>query len=83
MLGKVGYTDAMATRGFVPGVSEGILKICTLIPAVTYTLIFLLYQFGYPLTKKKLEPVYAYVRQTNAANEAASPTEADAPPEFL
>ena len=45
----------MATRGFVPGVSEGILMVCTLIPAVTYTLIFLLYQFGYPLTKKRLE----------------------------
>ncbi len=69
LLGKAGYTDKMANLGFVPGVSEGILKICTLIPAVTYTLIFLLYRFGYPLTKERLEPVYAYVRQTNAASE--------------
>ena len=76
LLDKVGYTKDMATRGFVPGVSEGILKICTLIPAVTYTLIFLLYRFGYPLTKERLEPVYAYVRQTNAAAEnAAQPEE--------
>ncbi len=65
LLGKVGYTKEMAELGFVEGVSPGILKICTLIPAITYTLIFLLYRFGYPLTKERLEPVYAYVRQTN------------------
>ena len=69
-LGKLGYTDAMASAGFVPGVSEGILRICTLIPAVTYTLIFLLYRFGYPLTKERLEPIYAYVRQINAETAA-------------
>ncbi len=74
LLGRIGYTDSMATRGFVPGVSEGILMVCTLIPAVTYTLIFLLYQFGYPLTKKRLEPIYAYVRQTNADAEDESLT---------
>ncbi len=66
LLGKIGYDASMANAGFVPGVSEGILKICTLIPAVTYTLIFILYQFAYPLTKEKLEPVYAYVRKVNS-----------------
>ena len=68
LLAKIGYdSDKMANAGFVPGVSEGILTICTVIPAVTYTLIFILYQFAYPLTKKKLEPIYKYVRETNAA----------------
>lgn len=68
LLAKIGYdSDKMSNAGFVPGVSEGILTICTVIPAVTYTLIFLLYQFAYPLTKEKLEPVYKYVRETNAA----------------
>lgn len=70
LLAMVGYeADTMAEAGFVPGVSEGILKVCTLIPAVTYTLIFLLYQFAYPLTKKRLEPVYEYVREVNSAAE--------------
>lgn len=66
LLGKIGYdAKTMANAGFVEGVSPGILTICTAIPAVTYTLIFLLYQFAYPLTKKKLEPVYEYVRKAN------------------
>ena len=55
----------MANAGFVPGISEGILAVCTVIPAITYTLIFVFYQFFYPLTKEKLEPVYEYVRQNN------------------
>ncbi|MBQ1553711.1 MAG: hypothetical protein IIZ66_09200, partial [Clostridia bacterium] len=70
LLGKIGYdAKTMANAGFVEGVSPGILTICTAIPAVTYTLIFLLYQFAYPLTKKKLEPVYEYVRKANEHNE--------------
>ncbi len=76
LLGKIGYNaDTMANAGFVPGVSEGILKVCTAIPAVTYTLIFLLYVI-FPLTKEKLEPVYSYIRSSNAkisANESESP----------
>lgn len=66
LLGKVGYdVDIMANAGFVNGVSQGILMVCTLIPAVTYTLIFLLYKFAYPLTKEKLVPVYETVRKNN------------------
>lgn len=66
LLGKVGYDSAtMANAGYVEGVSEGILTVCTIIPAITYTLIYLLYKFVYPLTKEKLEPVYEYVRETN------------------
>lgn len=66
LLAIVGYdVNIMANAGFVDGVSQGILKVCTLIPAVTYTLIFLLYKFAYPLTKEKLVPVYEAVRKSN------------------
>ncbi len=66
LLGKIGYNaETMANAGFVPGVSEGILKVCTIIPAITYTLIFLLYVL-FPLTKERLEPVYSYIRSNNA-----------------
>ncbi len=66
LLGKIGYeATTMANAGYVEGISEGILTVCTLIPAITYTLIFILYKFFYPLTKEKLEPVYAYVREAN------------------
>ena len=44
-------------------VSDGILFICTLIPAIVYTLVWALMQFGYPLTKARLEPIYAYMRE--------------------
>ena len=71
LLAKVGYdVNVMANAGFVPGVSEGILKVCTVIPAITYTLIFLLYQFAYPLTKEKLEPIYSYVRASHESEAA-------------
>lgn len=69
LLGKIGYdATVMSNAGYVEGVSEGILKVCTLIPAVIYTMIFLLYKFAYPLTKEKLEPVYEYVREHNQSN---------------
>lgn len=67
LLGKIGYdASIMANAGYVEGVSEGILTVCTAIPAVVYTLIFLLYKFAYPLTKEKLEPVYKYIREQNS-----------------
>ncbi len=66
LLGKIGYDAAtMANAGYVSGISEGILAVCTLIPAITYTLVFVLYKFFYPLTKEALEPVYEYVRKNN------------------
>ncbi len=66
LLGKIGYeAETMANAGYVDGISDGILTVCTLIPAITYTLVFILYKFFYPLTKEKLEPVYEYVRQNN------------------
>ncbi len=70
-----GYTAANAGSGYVPGVGEKLLTVCTLIPAVVYTAVFLLYAFVYPLSKKKLEPVYEYVHSVNASAEgAADPT---------
>lgn len=70
LLSKVGYdVKVMANAGYVAGVSEGILNVCTLIPAITYTLIFLLYKFAYPLTKEKLVPIYEYVRKVNTTNK--------------
>ena len=70
LLSKVGYdANVMANAGYVSGISEGILKICTLIPAVTYTLIFILFKFAYPLTKEKLQPVYDYIKSRNSSAE--------------
>ncbi len=67
LLNHIGYTDEMASIGYKQGVSEGILWLCTLIPAITYTAIWLLYKFAYPLTKEKLEPIYEKVRSSNEA----------------
>lgn len=79
LLGKIGYDSAvMANAGYVEGVSEGILKVCTLIPAIVYTLIFLLYKFAYPLTKERLEPVYNYVRENNRSKEEEIEAEKEA-----
>lgn len=66
------YDSSMANAGYVQGVSDKILFICTLIPAITYTAIWLLYKFAYPLTKEKLEPIYEKVREDNAALAAQS-----------
>ncbi len=81
LLEKYAHYDVtkMSNAGYVPGTSDKILTICTLIPAITYTLIWLLYRFGYPLTKEKLEPIYEKVRIDNEAlakaEEAAAAAE--------
>ena len=63
-----GYDGAtMGSRGYIPGVGEGILFVCTLIPAIVYTLVFVLMQFACPLDKKRLEPVPTNVRQAHGA----------------
>ena len=58
----------MADKGYIEGVGEGILFVCTIIPAIVYTLVFVLMQFAYPLSRKNLEPVYEYVH--NARQKA-------------
>ena len=80
LLEKYAHYDVnqMSNAGYVAGTSDRILTICTLIPAITYTLIWLLYRFGYPLTKEKLVPIYEKVREDNEAlakaEEAVSET---------
>ena len=71
LLNKVaGYDGAtMGDKGYIPEVGEGILFVCTVIPAIVYTLVFILMQFGYPLDKKNLEPVYSYVRKARGVSE--------------
>lgn len=73
LLNKVaGYDGAtMGDKGYIPEVGEGILFVCTIIPAIVYTLVFILMQFGYPLNKSNLEPVYSYVRKARGAAEEA------------
>ena len=70
LLEWAGYTKDMGTKGFVEGTSQKIMFICTIIPAVVYTGVWLLMQFGYPLTKERLEPIYAFIREKREALEA-------------
>ena len=69
------YDKDVAGIGFIEqnDTSKKIMFICTIIPAVVYTGVWLLMRFGYPLTKKELEPVYAFIREKReaAALEAA------------
>ena len=55
------------TYGFVEGTSQKIMLICTVIPAVVYTGVWLLMKFGYPLDRKRLEPIYSFIREKRAA----------------
>ena len=56
--------DGTNAIGFITenDTSKKIMFICTIIPAVVYTGVWLLMKFGYPLTKERLEPIYAQVR---------------------
>ena len=55
------YDSETAGMGFITAndTSNKIMFICTIIPAVVYTGVWLIFKFGYPLTKEKLEPIYA------------------------
>lgn len=69
-MANLGYISTAAPSKVVGTVSDGILFVCTIIPAIVYTLVFVLMQFGYPLTKERLEPIYAHVRSTRTVAEA-------------
>ncbi len=58
------YDSETAGNGFISanGTSNKIMLICTIIPAIVYTGVWLLMKFGYPLTKEKLEPIYETLR---------------------
>ena len=59
------YDKDVAGIGFIEanGTSKKIMFVCTVIPAFVYTGVWLLMRFGYPLTKEKLEPIYAFIRE--------------------
>lgn len=65
LLSWAGYNSQNAGLGYVEGVGERLMIICTVIPAIVYSLVFVLMQFAYPLSKKKLEPVYDYIKEAN------------------
>ena len=58
-LAAVGYNTAQGNITQTRAVNEGIYSIATLVPFVMYLCMFLLLQFGYPLTKKALEQLHA------------------------
>ncbi len=65
------YDSETAGNGFITenDTSRRIMFICTIIPAVVYTGVWLLMRFGYPLTKERLEPIYAFIREKREAAE--------------
>ena len=71
LLGAVaGYNGAIhGSAGYVEGVGEGILFVCTIIPAIVYTLVFILFKFGYPLNKSKLDVMYKDLRVRREVTE--------------
>ncbi len=71
LLSKIaGYNgETMANAGYIEGVGEGILTVCTIIPAIVYTLVFLIFQFGYNLDKGKLDVMYRALGRTVTAGE--------------
>ena len=54
-LAAVGYVTAEGTMVQTEAVNQGIYNIATLVPFVMYLCMFLLLQFGYPLTRKAVE----------------------------
>lgn len=71
LIGWSGYNGKIngvpiADLGYVEGVGEKLMVLCTVIPAIVYTLVFILMKFVYPLSKEKLEPIYAYIRDSRA-----------------
>ena len=67
MAGYDGKT--MADAGYIEGVGEGILTVCTIIPAIVYTLVFLIFRFGYNLDKGKLDVMYSALGRNKIVGE--------------
>ena len=68
------YDSETAGNGFITAndTSKKIMFICTIIPAVVYTGVWLLMRFGYPLTKERLEPIYAFIREKRESAEQSA-----------
>jgi len=64
-----GYNDVNANLGYVKGVGERLMVLCTVVPAVVYTLVFVFMQFLYPLSKENLGPVYAFMEEKRGGGE--------------
>ena len=69
------YDSLNAGMGFISenGTSKKIMFICTIIPAVVYTSVWLIFQFGYPLTKEKMEPIYESLRKKHESESNDTP----------
>ena len=67
------YDSETAGNGFISAndTSNKIMFICTIIPAIVYVGVWLIFKFGYPLTKEKLEPIYSDLRAKHEAEEKA------------
>ena len=68
-LAAVGYSTAQGTVTQTQAVNEGIYSIATLVPFVMYLCMFLLLQFGYPLTKKALEQLHEELAERTVRSE--------------
>ncbi len=76
LLQWAGYDADIASLGFIDGVSQRIMLICTVIPAIVYTGVFLLMKFGYTLTKTELVPIYEHINEKRAIAQAEIEAEA-------
>ena len=68
------YDADTAGNGFIEAnnTSRKIMLICTIIPAIVYTGVWLLMKFGYPLDRKRLAPIYKFIREKREAEEAGA-----------
>ena len=66
------YDSLTAGNGFIAenDTSKKIMFICTVIPAIVYTSVWLIFRFGYPLTKEKMEPIYTELRAKHESESA-------------
>ena len=56
-LAAIGYVTAEGTLTQTAEVNEGIYSIATIIPFVMYLVMFLLLNFAYPLTKRRVQEI--------------------------
>ena len=65
------YDADTAGNGFIEAndTSRKIMLICTIIPAIVYTGVWLLMKFGYPLDRENLKPIYAFIREKREKEE--------------
>lgn len=67
-LAAIGYVTAEGVTEQTAAVNEGIYDIATLVPFVMYLFMFLLLQFGYSLTKGRMEELKEELQQMRVKN---------------